>query len=320
MNLNPLVSIIIPLYNTEKYLAEAIESVLCQSYQNIEVIIVNDGSTDNSLGVARTYEKENVKIFDQPNRGASAARNYGFLQSKGAYVKFFDADDLMNPEMIAAQMNLALRNPEAIISGKWGRFYNNDLGTFKLNSENCWRDMNPIDWICESWKNAQPMTQPGIFLIPRKIIDGAGQWDEHLTLNDDMEFFTKNILKAKCICFSESSILYYRSGLGNIALSAAKSKKAFESNYLSIKLSSSYLLKETNTDLTRRLVANLLQGFVYECYLVNKSLSKKVEIEIALLGGSNYKLPGGKVLSFLSKTVGWKSAKTIHSFLRKSSI
>ena len=131
----PLVSVIIPLYNAEKYIAESIESVIKQTYSNIELIIVNDGSTDKSLEVAIKNERENIKIFNQPNRGASAARNFGFKQSKGEFIKFFDADDLMNPIMIEAQINLAIDNPYSIISGKWGRFYHDNVFTFKLNQE-----------------------------------------------------------------------------------------------------------------------------------------------------------------------------------------
>ena len=316
----PLVSVIIPLYNAERYIAKAIESVLNQTYDNIELIIVNDGSTDESLAIVKHFENEKIKVFDCKNMGASAARNFGYNKAKGNFIKFFDADDLMNPEMIEEQVKLAIKNPDAIISAKWGRFYNNDIATFKLNPEGCWRNLLPIDWICESWKNAQPMTQPGIFLLPRKIIELAGLWNENLSLNDDMEFFTKNILQAKYIFFSEKSILYYRSGIGKTALSAAKSTKAFESNYLSINLSAGYLLKASNTPTTRKLVANLLQGLVYECYFVNKSFSKKIEIEIKSLGGSDYQLPSGKILEMLTKVTGWKLAKRIHLFVKKRTI
>ncbi len=314
---NPLVSIIIPLYNAESYISESIESVLSQTYQNIELLVINDGSTDNSFRIAKEYESDKVIIIDQQNKGASAARNLGLQLSKGEFVKFFDADDLMNPEMIESQVKIAIKNPDSIISGKWGRFYKSDINSFQLCREECWRNLNSITWLKLSWKNALPMTQPGIFLLSRKVIEKAGYWDERLSLNDDMEFFTKNILAAKKVFFCDNAILYYRSGLGNLALSSLKTPKGIHSNFLSIQLSVSYFLSVTNDAESLRLAANIWQGFVYEAYFIDKKLANAAEKTIKLLHGSDYKLPSGKVLRFLSLVLGWKLAKRIHLIFRQ---
>ena len=106
----PLVSICIPAYNIEEYLSQTIESVTKQTYNKIEVIIVDDGSTDKSLEIAKGYESEKIKVYSQENKGASAARNTAFRYSKGDFIKFLDADDLINPEMIESQIKLALEN------------------------------------------------------------------------------------------------------------------------------------------------------------------------------------------------------------------
>ena len=102
----PLVSIVIPIYNVENFVAETLESVLAQTYKNIEVICVDDGSMDNSLSIANFYSKrdERIKVFSQENAGVSAARNYGIKQAKGKYICFLDSDDFMHPQYVELQL------------------------------------------------------------------------------------------------------------------------------------------------------------------------------------------------------------------------
>src|SRR5471030_2045816 len=100
----PLVSIVIPSYNAEKYLSETIQSALNQTWQHKEIIVVDDGSTDDSLQIAESFKSEIVKVFVQKNKGASAARNTGLREAKGDYIQFLDADDLLSPDKIEAQI------------------------------------------------------------------------------------------------------------------------------------------------------------------------------------------------------------------------
>jgi len=99
----PKVSVIIPSYNQARYLGEAIESVLGQTYRNIELIVINDGSTDDSLKMARSYG-DSLRLIDQSNQGRSAARNRGIEAATGAFIKFLDADDLLDRECIRLQL------------------------------------------------------------------------------------------------------------------------------------------------------------------------------------------------------------------------
>src|SRR3954463_5077031 len=101
---NPLVSIIIPVYNAEKYIAETINSAADQTWSNKEIIIIDDGSTDGSLAIAKRFANDQIKVFSQANKGASAARNRGLLEAKGKYVQFLDGDDLLMPNKIALQL------------------------------------------------------------------------------------------------------------------------------------------------------------------------------------------------------------------------
>jgi glycosyltransferase involved in cell wall biosynthesis len=311
----PLVSVIMPLYNAEKHVAEAIQSVIDQTYPCWELIIVNDGSTDNSLAVARQFESDKIKVYSQENRGASAARNYGYSFAKGEYIKFFDCDDILSTNMLEVQVARLINNKNCVASSLWGRFYNNNLNTFKLSPEDCWQDMNAIDWIQSSWRRAQPMSQPGMFLIPRQVLEKSGLWDEKLSLIDDFEFFTRVILASDGIKFSKEACLYYRSGLQN-TLSGQKSRKAVESAFLSLTLGTEKLLEYDHSPLSKLCCANMWQAFVYEFYYSQQDLARKAELKVKELGGNDIEFPSGKVTKILSKIVGWKWALKIRLYFK----
>lgn len=101
-NNNILFSIIVPVYNTEKYIDKCIESILNQTYYKYEVIIINDGSTDNSKKVLEKYkDNEKIKIITQPNQGQSVSKNIGLKESNGDYILFVDSDDYIEPDLLS---------------------------------------------------------------------------------------------------------------------------------------------------------------------------------------------------------------------------
>ena len=110
MDRKPLVSVIIPVYNGERYTAEAIESVLVQSYSHIEIITVNDGSTDNTAEVIRRFPS--VRYFEQQNGGIGSARNRGVEESKGEFLSFLDHDDLWMPDKLRLQLQAFEEDPD----------------------------------------------------------------------------------------------------------------------------------------------------------------------------------------------------------------
>jgi glycosyltransferase involved in cell wall biosynthesis len=105
----PLVSIIIPVYNGEKYLAEAIESVLVQTYRPVEIIVIDDGSTDESANIAKSFK--DVRYSHQTNQGVSVARNVGLENARGEFIAFLDADDIWMFNKLYTQINYLLKNP-----------------------------------------------------------------------------------------------------------------------------------------------------------------------------------------------------------------
>ena len=119
-----LVSILIPAYNAERWIASTIESAIAQTWPHKEIILVDDGSTDGTLAVARQFESQGVRVVTQSNQGAAAARNKAFSLSRGDYIQWLDADDLLSTDKIAHQMRAAeqTRDRRTLFSSPWGCF------------------------------------------------------------------------------------------------------------------------------------------------------------------------------------------------------
>lgn len=306
---NPLISIIIPVFNAEAYIRKSLESVLNQTYVNVEVICVNDGSTDNSLEILLAYEKF-IQIINQTNRGAAAARNTGLKVAKGAFIKFWDSDDIMNETHIEAQYNAIADYPGFVASCKWGRFYNNDINNLHFKPETVWGNMSSIDWIEKALKQKGDMASSWLWLIPRNIIQKSGIWDERLTLNDDFEFSMRLLSQAKGVKFTENAIAYYRSG--NIqSLASSTSHSSFRDALKSTQLGTNTILKMKATDEMKMLCANRYQEWIYRMYPNHLDLIKLAEQQIKSLGGSTKKMEGGRVFLIFRKIFGWKIAKRI---------
>ena len=119
----PRVSIIIPCYNSAAWLAETLASALAQTWTDREIIVIDDGSTDNSAAVARSFTARGVQLVTQANAGAAAARNAGLRLARGDYIQFLDADDLLAPDKLARQVRLLEESGnDCIATCAWGRF------------------------------------------------------------------------------------------------------------------------------------------------------------------------------------------------------
>lgn len=122
MNSTPLVSVLVPVYNVEKYLDECIDSIESQTYKNLEVIFVNDGSTDSSLDILNRRKHNNYVVISQQNSGSASARNTCMHYAKGEFLTFLDSDDMLLPGAIADMVEAALNNNADIVRGRFVRF------------------------------------------------------------------------------------------------------------------------------------------------------------------------------------------------------
>lgn len=117
--MNPVVSIIIPVYNKCTYIKQTIDSVLRQDFDHFEIIVIDDGSTDESLAVMKIIIDPRLRVFSQSNAGVERARNFGFSQSSGSFIVFLDADDLMRSNRLSKQIALFNSDQDLILVGTW---------------------------------------------------------------------------------------------------------------------------------------------------------------------------------------------------------
>ena len=302
------VSICIPCHNAAPYVAAALESVLAQTWTGIEVIVVNDGSTDDSGAILEEFIPRGVHVIHERLGSAAKARNRAAAEATGDYIKFFDADDLLSPRHIERQMQRLAGRNDAIAISEWGRFYRDDLSTFCEERQGVCRDMEASDWLVEAFRDAHPMMQPGMFLIPRETLEAGGGWDESLSLIDDFEFFSRVLCRAEEVLFTAGATLLYRSGISG-SLSGRKDRKSVESAYHSLIRGTGHLLAKRSDPAARLSCANILQDFIYTYYPDYPDLRKQITRRVAELGGSDLEPDGPPRFKQIRRIVGWRAAR-----------
>lgn len=312
----PLVSIIIPCHNAEPWLGATLDSALAQTWPLTEIIVINDGSTDDSLAAARRFEARGVRVADQPNRGASAARNHGLRLARGEFLQFLDADDLISPEKIGAQVELLRERPAGTVATcAWGRFQD-DPGTARFVDTAVFRDFAPVDFLVLAGDTGA-MMHPSCWLLPRVVADRAGPWDESLSLNDDGEYFARTLLASAGMAYAATGRSYYRSGLPG-SLSQQRGERARRSQFRSLELITHHLLAAEDTPRTRQAAANYLQRFIHDFYPSPADLMTEASARIAALGGSNLGPPPmGARTAALAAIIGWRNVWRLKQLLTR---
>lgn len=313
----PLVSILIPCHNAAPWLAATLESALAQSWPHREIIVVDDGSTDGSLALARTFADRGARVLTQPNAGASAARNRAIRESRGDCLQFLDADDLLSPGKLAAQVALLAGRPAgAVASCAWGRFAA-DPAAARFADQAVFRDFAPVDFLTLAGETGA-MMHPAAWLVPRAVAARAGPWDETLTLNDDGEYFCRVLLASAgaAFCAGDSARSYYRSGLPG-SLSRQRSESARRSQFRSIALIEQHLLAAEDSPRTRRALANYYQRFIHDFFPTPPDLMRLAAARVAAFGGSTLaRPPMGPKTAILARLIGWKNVRRLQHRLR----
>ncbi|MGN6396958.1 MAG: glycosyltransferase family 2 protein [Mucilaginibacter sp.] len=313
--MDPLVSVIIPVYNSEKYLRSAVESVLQQTYKNIELILVDDGSTDDSPVIAQSLAAENVKVFHQPNCGASVARNKGLDEARGEYIQFLDADDLIGPEKIELQLKLLQQKPGYVCTCSTVYFIDNEDFS-ELQPSPHWiaeGSEDPVDFLIKLYGGALIGPQYGgmvpihSWLCPRIVLDRAGKWNEKVSVDDDGEYFCRVILASKGIIHADRGICYYRKYADSKSLSSWRNERAYRSKVKAIDLKFDHL-RNSDAD---KVVLNRVFARLYKCAEIDtypqfKELSAYAGKMSEKLGKVPSQYQAGPLSTFLSKIFGWR--------------
>jgi len=278
-----LVSVLIPAYNAERWLATTMRSVLAQTWPRVETIIVDDGSRDGTLAAARAWESASVKVVTQHNSGACAARNAALALAQGAYIQWLDADDLLHPDKIAVQMAAAERasNRRVLLSGPFGTFYyRTEKAVFAKTS--LWRDLTPLDYLLTRF-NENACFQTDAWLVSRELTEAAGPWTDFGSPDDDGEYFCRVAIKSAGVKFVPDARSYYR--IGNMgSLANTRSTKAVNALFTSKVKSIRYLLALEDSARTRAACVQLLQDWVFDLW-GNEEVVAEARLLATELGG-----------------------------------
>jgi teichuronic acid biosynthesis glycosyltransferase TuaG len=200
------ISIIMPAYNAVQYIKEAIQSVVDQTYQDWELLVINDGSTDQTLEVIQQFDDERILVYTQEkNQGVSAARNVGLEQAKGEFICFLDADDVFPPNSLQSRLNVFLQNPNiSFVDGKV-EFRKGSLFQITKTYMPQLADTNPLeDLVKLSGKCFVGQT----WMIRNKA--NLPRFSKNMTHGEDLLFYVECALKGGLYSYTDEVVLYYR--------------------------------------------------------------------------------------------------------------
>lgn len=306
--MQPLVSIVIPAYNAEGTVAEAIQSAIGQTWARKEIIVVDDGSTDRTAEIVDRFAPA-VTLVSSRNRGLSAAVNLAVQQSQGDYIQELDADDLLTPDKIERQLS-ALRpgdGKRVLLSSQWARFfYRTRHARFETNS--LCHDLAPAEWLVRKMRENLYM-QNATWLVSRELVEAAGPWDTRLRYDQDGEYFARVIAASAGTRFVPGTGVFYRaSGPGSTSFIGNSDEKR-ESLLLSMRLHIQYLRTLEDSERVRRACLTYLQNWYEAFYLERGDLAAQVQKMAAELGGRIEEPRLRWKFAWLKPLFGWGTAR-----------
>jgi glycosyltransferase involved in cell wall biosynthesis len=313
----PLVSILIPAYNAERWIADTLTSALSQTWPRKEVIVVDSGSTDNTLAIVSRFESSAVRVVSRHNKGASAARNSAFELARGDYIQWLDADDLLAPDKIAAQMQVAARvSKRELLSSAWGTFlYRPSKACFSPTL--LWTDLSPVEWFHRRMTQNLQM-QTANWLVSRELTEAAGPWDVRLSLDDDGEYFCRGICASDGIRFVPAAKVFYRNAAFQRLSTIDGSDEKLESQFLSIKLQVQHALSLDNSEEMRAACVKFLQIWLFCFYDFRKDLANDLEQLAAPLGGRLEVPQLRKKYRWIQQLIGRRAARRVQDLLPRA--
>ncbi|MES2807882.1 MAG: glycosyltransferase family 2 protein [Bacteroidota bacterium] len=316
---NPLVSIIIPAYNSGQFIAETLVSALAQTWANKEVIVIDNGSTDDTIQVLEQFKDQIIIIKTTQNKGAAAARNTGLAMAKGLYIQFLDADDLLSANKIESQLKVLNLSTTQLSLCKTVHFNNGDNHTL-AEPLHSWfdKDMDdPVDFLVKLYVGEEVLPGYGgmatvhSWLTPTQLIKQAGPWNEELSVDDDGEFFARVILASDGIRYSDEALCYYRKFTDGRSLSSQKTLKALQSSIKAIDLKYQHLKTKFPAEIVDRIFARFYWWTGIIAYPEFKKQSAQCVNKAKQLGYKGPKYTGGPAGQRIAKLFGWKAARLL---------
>lgn len=319
-----LVSVIIPAYNSEQWIAETLESVSSQTYSNLEVIVVDDGSSDGTAEIVENHHDPRVRLVKQSNAGACAARNRALAEASGGFIQFLDADDLLGLDKIERQIDLLSRSPEGCVVGCGTVYFQDgqdpDTGRWSPGDHYVNSD-DPVQWLIDLWSPAEGkgarrlgMVTQHAWLIPRAVAVRSGLWDPAITQDQDGEYFARVLLNANGIRWAPDCRVYYRQFVGGKSISAGGSESHLRGRLRAVDAKARNVLPlttDTNRKQASAVLARQYMDIAYHAYPEYVELSREAEKRAEALGGYAMRFFEDTRLKYAERIAGWKAARRV---------
>lgn len=318
VNTDTLVSILIPAFNAQEWIADTLRSAVGQTWGRKEIIVVDDGSTDQTLAIARQFESDSVHIYAQKNQGAAAARNAALSFCHGDYIQWLDADDLLGSNKIAMQMALVDRNMsrKTLLSSEFGRFlYQWQRSQFSETA--LWADLSPTEWLLRKM-GLNLYMQTATWLVSRELSESSGAWDTRMLSDDDGEYFCRVLMNSDGTRFVPGAKVYYRGFRPNSLAYVGKSDVKREALWLSMKLHIGYLRSLEDSSRTREACLTYLQRNLINFYPERADIVRQAEAVATELGGQLEPPYLSWKYSWVKTAFGWPAAKNVSFEMRKA--
>jgi glycosyltransferase involved in cell wall biosynthesis len=307
--MKPLVSILIPAYNGENWIANTIRSAIGQTWPRKEIIVVNDGSTDQTLEIARQFASKDIVVVNRDNQGAASTRNHAFSLSQGDYIQWLDADDLLSPNKVQSQLEALdkIRSSRTLFSSEWGYFtYRTKKAEFSPSS--LWCDLSPVEWLVRKMGEKLHM-QTATWLVSRELSEEAGAWDTRLLSDDDGEYFCRVILASEGIRFVPGAKVFYRKTPSNRLSHVGMSDRKKDALLLSMQLHVKYLQSLEDSDRVRAACMTYMQSWLLNFYPERPDLTAELE-KLAATMGRRLEVPRLRwKYAWIKPLFGWGLAK-----------
>ncbi|MER3494736.1 MAG: glycosyl transferase family 2 [Mastigocladus sp. ERB_26_2] len=252
--MSKLVSVIIPCFNAARWLAQAIDSCLQQTYPNIEIIVIDDGSTDNSLEILKSYGNK-IIWKSCSHKGGNHARNLGFVLSKGEYIQYLDADDYILPEKIERQVHFLEKTGADVVYGDWRYKRHLPDGTSYLDKiEIAGLQADILESLLLDW-----WTAVASLLYRRAAVEKSGGWDEELAVAQDRDFFLSVVINGAKVVYQPGCYSVYRR-YGNVTVSSSSTSRWIQHHFIVLKKAENKLLKLKKFD-------DKYRSAMAQCYL-----------------------------------------------------
>ncbi len=303
-----LVSILIPAFNAQSTLRDTLRSAIGQTWHPKEIIVVDDGSNDDTGAIAKEFAAKGVMVVPQSHEGAAAARNKAFSASSGDCIQWLDADDLLAPDKIEQQMHALDRcSDRAVLSGSWGHFWHRPSRA-EFRPTSLWCDLAPLDWLIRKMEENVYM-QPATWLVPRRLTEAAGPWDTRLAVDDDGEYFCRILLLADQVCFVPAARVFYRQHVTGSLSHIGFSQTKVEAQFLSMRMIIEHVRSVEDSVRVRRACIQYIQNLSMTFYPERPDLLSKAAQIARELGGELQSPRFPRKYAWLAATCGPRVAK-----------